>query len=47
MKANERMASQPTPDRLVFVNVQVVGHDVQFTPRIGANHVVHEAQKIH
>ena len=41
------MSQQPLFGRFIFVDVQVVQHDVKFAERIRLHHVVHKTEKVH
>ena len=45
VELHPRIPPEPIAEGLVFVDVQVVRHHMEFPVRIRAGHVVHEAQK--
>src|SRR6266852_1047663 len=47
MEVDLRMSSQPALGGFVFVNVEVVENDAQLPFWKGADHVIHESQKVH
>jgi len=47
VKVDLRMANQPSPSRLVFVDVQVVHDHMEFPVGVGSHDVVHKAEKVY
>ena len=47
MKVDLRMANQPSPSRLVFVDVQVVHDHMEFPVGVGSHELVHKAEKVY
>lgn len=47
VKAHPGMAADPASQSFVFVDVQIIRHDVQFAIRIGPHDFIHEAEEIH
>ena len=47
VKGDLRMAHQPSPGRLVLVDVQVVHDHVEFPVGVGSHDVIHEPEKVY
>lgn len=47
VKVDLRMANQPSPGRLVFVDVQVVHDHMEFPVGVASHDVIHKAEKVY
>src|SRR5271157_1712708 len=47
VKVDLRLANQPSPSRLVFVDVEVVHDHMEFPVRVGSHDLIHKAEKVY
>jgi len=47
MKMHSWMAQEPLPGGFIFVDIEIVQDNMEFTEGVGLHHVIHETQKVH